>query len=223
MQGQGRYFFFRVRFWGQIGRDFFLRAAGLNAVGEGFGIPIRSSIGVLFLDQQPLVTFAAVLHGHDGEGAVELLAMEPEFQVAARDLSETGIFAEDLEDAAVPQHYTARAVVAFGDIAFEIAVVNGVVLHHGGEGFLRRIERRSLWHGPRFQGAADLQAEVVMEVGGVVTLDEETARMRGTRLRCRGFRLRSSAEIAFLRVFFERHMRLEMFSFHVIANMRVHG
>ena len=223
MRGPGRYFFFRLRFGGQIGCDLFLGATGLDAPGEGFGIPVGLRVGVLFFDEKPLVTFTPSLHQNYGEGSVELFAVQAKLQVAASDLRQTILFANDLEDAAIPQHHAACAVVAFGDVAFEIAVVKGVVFHHGGEGFLSRVESWTLGYGPRFQRAADLQPEVVMQVRRVVALDEEAAGMRGRRLGCRGFRLRSSAEIAFLRVFFERHKRLEMFSFHVIANMRVYG
>lgn len=102
MPGQGRYFFFRLRFGGQVGRDLFLRAAGLDAEGERFGVPVGLCIGVLLFDQQPLVTFAAILHGDDGEGAVQLFAMQAKFQVAAGKLSLAVFFPEDLEDAAIP-------------------------------------------------------------------------------------------------------------------------
>ena len=128
---------------------------------------------VALFDEQPLVAFAAALHEDQGEIAVQLLAVEAELQVAARQLALGVAVAQQLERAAVPQHHAARAVVAGGDGALEIAVFDGVVLHMRRQVIHRRVERGPLRNGPGFQHAVDFQPEIVMQPGGVVPLHTE--------------------------------------------------
>ena len=89
----------------------------------------------------------------------------------ARDLFVAGCFAEQPEPAAVPEHHAACAVVARRDVAFEAAVVQGMVFH------MRRpggAPRDPGW-GPLgtahdFRTPPHLQPEIVVEPSGVVPL-----------------------------------------------------
>ena len=155
-------------------------------VGVGFHVPARRGELVALLDEQPLVSFAAALHVDQGEIAVELLAVQAEFQVAARQLFGPGGVAQQFERAAVPQHHAARAVVAGRNVAFEIAVLDGVVLDMGGEVLHRGIERRALGHGPGFQHAVDFQPEIVVQPRGIVPLHAEVIAGALAVLRRRG-------------------------------------
>ena len=74
---------------------------------------------------------------------------------------------------AVPHDDLAGTVVAFGDDAFEIAVLDRMVLDHHGEPLVGGIKRRSLGYRPRAQHAFHLEAEIVMESGGGVLLHDE--------------------------------------------------
>ena len=98
---------------------------------------------------QPLVALAAALHVDQREIAVQLLAVQAEFQVAARDLLRAGSVAQQFEGAAVPQHHAAGAVIARGNVALEAAVLHGVIFHVGGEVFQRRDRAWALWAPPR--------------------------------------------------------------------------
>ncbi len=104
-------FFARLFMRGQIGGDFFLRAAGLHAVCEVLDIP-RSLRGVIFLlDDQPgipVAALAAILHVDDRPGAAQFLAMQMELKIAARDLGRARFFADQIECPAIPQHHAAR-------------------------------------------------------------------------------------------------------------------
>ena len=70
----------------QIGRDLFLRAPGLHAVSQVFDIPGSLRGLVLLLDDQPLVSLAAILHVDDRPGSAQFLAVQTELQIAAGNL-----------------------------------------------------------------------------------------------------------------------------------------
>ena len=78
--------------------------------------------------------------------------------------------------APVPDDDGAGAVVALGDHALEVAVLDGVVLDLHREALLGGVERRPLRDGPRPEDAAPLEAQVVVEAGGGVLLDDEEER-----------------------------------------------
>jgi hypothetical protein len=81
-----------------------------------------------------------------------------------------------------------------------------VVLGQNREPLLRRVERGPFGDGKALQGASDLEPEVVVGVGGVVKVDDETplpGRPRAV-LAFRRERLVRPERIAFFAVFFER-------------------
>ena len=76
---------------------------------------------------------------------MQLLAIEGEFQIALLEAA-LGILAIPI--AAIPQHDGAAAIFAFRNRAFEIAVVERMVLHLDREPLVVRIKRWPLGHGP---------------------------------------------------------------------------
>ena len=84
-----------------------------------------------------------------------------------------------------------------------------MILHHHGQPLFGRIERRALGNGPRFQRAVDFQAQIVVQMSGVMALDAELTARPG----CGGDVLRRSAAPgsgrngAFSRVFLKRQGR----------------
>ena len=115
---------------------------------------------------------------HQGELALELLAVQAELQIAARELLFDRRIAEQFPRAAIPEHDAARAVIAGGNVAFELAVFERMILHFRGQVFGERLERRAFGNGPGNQHAADLQAEIVMQARGIVPLHVEVRRAR---------------------------------------------
>ena len=108
-------------------------------------------------------------------------------------------------DAAVPNDYLAGTVVALGNDALEIAVLDRMVLDHHGKPLVGGIERRPLGHGPRAQHAFHLETEVVMEPGGRVLLhDEHTTGPTAQSWRFAEW-LRRAVGAALAPIFFERH------------------
>ena len=134
-----------------------------------------------------------------------LYPFERELQVA---LLQRRVHVVDLgrPGAAVPQHDDAGAV-AGGDDAFELAVLDRVILDVHRQPLGRRVERRSLGHRPGEQHAVVLQAEVVVEVAGQVLLDAEEARRAARRgaVRVVARRLGRLREVALALVVVERH------------------
>jgi hypothetical protein len=101
---------------------------------------------------------------------VQLLAVEPEVQPAlAQGLARIAILGRP--HAAVPQQHLARAVLLLGNHAFELAVVQRMVLRLHREALVGRIEARPLGHRPALQHAFELQPEIVVQARRRVALD----------------------------------------------------
>ena len=162
---------------------------------------------VAVLDQEPVGALAAVavaLHPHQHPAAVQLVAMQREFQVA---LLEAAIGIIGFPGAAIPQHDGAAAILVVRDGAFEIAVVQRVILDLDREPLVVRIERGSSRHRPGFEDAVELQPQIVMQPGRVMLLDHEPP-LSGRRDLDVAGGLRRLAEIALLPVraeFLQRH------------------
>src|SRR5206468_719404 len=63
---------------------------------------------------------------------------------------------------AVPDDDPSRAVVALGDYAFEVRVLERMIFDGDREPLLGGFERRTLRHGPRLEHGAELEPEVVV-------------------------------------------------------------
>jgi len=209
-------FFFRGRGLPrrQVARDLFLGAPREHAGGVVLYVPSRRRKFVALFDEEPFLPFPAALHVDQREIAVQLLAVQPEFQIAARQLLRPRNAAQQVERAAVPQHHAARSVVARRDVAFEIAVFDGVVFHVRGEMLHRGVERRPLGHGPRLQHAIHLQPEIVVQPRGIVPLHAKE--IAGGLALPVGRRFGRLLETAFGGVFIQRHKSLYLFYLHLI-------
>src|SRR5438270_5014116 len=114
----------------------------------------------------------APLHAEETPATARPLAFEPEAE-RARAPGGGGVVSLRLERPRVPAVNFARPVSAFGQHALEGQVRERVVGHLDGEALGRGVERRPLRHGPALERAADLQAEVPMQVARVVLLHDE--------------------------------------------------
>src|ERR1019366_7305539 len=200
----------------QVARDLFLGAAGEHAVGERLHVPAGGGKLVALLDEQPLVAFFRALHPNDGEIAVQLFAVQAELQIATRQLGIGGDVAQQVERAPVPQHHAAPAVIAGRNIAFEIAVLQGVVFHVRREHLHRGVKRRPLGYGPGFQDAIDLQTKIVVQARGIVPLHTKIRFGPRRALAGGGRRFGRFLEAAFRGVLVERHNPLASFHLHLI-------
>ena len=119
---------------------------------------------------------------------MQLLAVETEGEAAF--LVSLVRIAFRLPGPAIPQQNGAAAVLAFGDGAFEIAVIERMILDMDREALLAFDEARPLRHRPAFEDAVELKAEIVVQAGGVVLLDDEGRPPMPGGLACRlgGFR-----------------------------------
>ena len=131
------------------------------------------------------------LRAHQHPRAFQLVAVERELQVA---LLQRRVHVVDLgrPGAEVPEHHDAGAVAGRDD-AFELAVVERVILDVHRQALGRGIERRPLRHRPRQQHAVVLQAEVVVQVAGEVLLHAEEPRRSALRATCAACRRRVRA------------------------------
>ena len=88
-----------------------------------------------------------------------------EMEVAALDLRQRVVAPGQAPRAPVPHDDVAAAVLAGGDDAFEVEVVERVVLDVHRQPARLRIERRTFRHGPADQHAGGLEPQVVVQVG----------------------------------------------------------
>ena len=128
---------------------------GDRAIGVGWTIGI-AGLGrlVAVLDQHPGGAPTAVALGaHQHPRTVHAAAFHDELQFALgqgrADLLKT-LFGRPI--AAFPQHHRAAAILALGDRALEVAVVEGMVLDLHGQATIGRVQRGPLGHGPRLEG-----------------------------------------------------------------------
>ena len=82
--------------------------------------------------------------------------------------------------AAVPDLDRAAAIFALRDGAFEVAVVERMVLDLDGEPLVCRIERWAARHRPGLEHAIQLETQVVVQAGRRMLLDDKAAPIRAT-------------------------------------------
>ena len=158
-----------------IGGDLLHAAPGGDALRPRFGDVVAGTHEVvLLLDEEPrLLGFAGVppLDLHEGEPAGQLLAFQTELEAALAQ-ARMGVL-DRLPRPVVPEQDGAAAVLALRDDPLEVAVFDRVVFGHHREALVLGIEAGALGHRPALEDAFHLQAEVVMEPGGGVLLDDE--------------------------------------------------
>ena len=121
-----------------------------------------------------------------------VVALGPKQRVAARhalaaeDDDDLGVLELlELAGAAVPDRHLPGPVLARGDLALEVDVLERMVLRAHGEPVLLRVERDALGQRPRREHAFVLDPQVPVQPAGVVLLDHE-ARRAGPDLPPRG-------------------------------------
>src|SRR5205814_3544308 len=98
---------------------------------------------------------------HEAPPAVQLLALERERESAF--LHAGARVVDRLPGPVVPHDDAAPAVLAFRNHAFEVRVLDGMVLGLHREALLARIEARALRHRPALERPVELETEVVMQ------------------------------------------------------------
>src|SRR5207249_4978740 len=101
--------------------------------------------------------------------------------------------------AAVPELHSAAAILVFRNGAFEIAVVERMVLDLDREPLVVWIERGAARHRPGLEDAVEFEAQIVMQTRCRVLLDDETPLARRRHLDVTGG-LRGFAEITLLAI-----------------------
>ena len=151
---------------------------------HGFIFFYHGGLGGVFIpvfDQQPGI-FSPAFCADQRKFAFELFSVHSELEGARFQFFEEdailGFFCtvvgfQGFVGAGVPDDDRAGAVVAFGDDAFEILIVKGMVFYHHGQSFVRGVQGRAFWDGPAFQHAFHFQPEVIMQAGGVMFLYDE--------------------------------------------------
>ena len=150
----------------------------------GQDVALRVRVLVPVLDEEPVTGAAA--GAYEGPRAAHLASLQREGELAGLQLlahPPVGLVAvAERQDAlligrigpCVPDDHLARAIAAGRDYSLEVSVVQRVVLDHGGESLLARVEGRPLWGRPRLEHAVDLQPDVVVEAGRCVLLHHES-------------------------------------------------
>ena len=174
----------RTGFGGSKGRQFFLdfleRAPAEGRAIVLIDIPVCIDRSILVFDQQPRSLVFAALAGRSAgsdldqhEATAQLFAVQRELQLATLQLLRNRQATFPFERAAVPHHHRTSAVLSLGYHPFKPAVIKRMVLSLHGEALIRGIERRTFRHGPRLQRAVNLEAEIVVQPGGVMLLNHE--------------------------------------------------
>src|SRR5262249_19894036 len=128
------------------------------------------------------------------------------FHVSARQiLAVPRLGRERLPGAQVPHHDRSRTIIALGNDSLKVKVGDGMILYLHGQAFVVGIKRWTFGHSPRLEHTFHLQAEVVVQTGGPVTLHDKT--VPGTLLEF-GRWFRSFREASFTFVLFEAHQEI---------------
>jgi hypothetical protein len=157
------------------------------------GLPADDGIVVTLLEQHPLLTSSGRAPSHQREPAPELFAAHCEMDVATLDLDQRVVAARQAPRAPVPHDHVAAAVLT-GDDAFEVEVVEWVVLDVHRQAAHARVERRAFRHRPADQHSAGFEPQVIVQVAGPVSLHDEPPPV--ALRRCRTLRLGGDREVA---------------------------
>src|ERR1043165_1385546 len=108
---------------------------------------------------------------------------------------------DQLVSAEIPHHHRATAILASRDDAFEVEIIDWMILSRHGESALILLERWTFRNGPRLKHVVHLETKVVMQMTRSMFLNNKPAPASLPAATCRhGFRLRGLLEISFLRI-----------------------
>ena len=154
--------------------------------------------GILVLDHQPFVAFFALFQFHQNKAAPQFFPVQAELDFSLFQLLQRAEVALQVKSPTVPYHHCSRAIIAFRNFPFEIAVVQRMILGHDRQPLVRVALRRSLGHGPRLQRPIDGQPEIVVQPRGPVLLNHKRVAVLGpgTDFQLWQFRLRQACTLA---------------------------
>lgn len=109
---------------------------------------------------------------HEHPRAVELCSLQREFQPSL--FESFARISYRFPHAPIPEHDGPTAILAVWNDAFEAAVFQRVIFDLHRETLHGRIEVGSFGDRPTLEHAIEFQTEVVVKVGGIVLLDDET-------------------------------------------------
>src|SRR6185437_3928144 len=129
------------------------------------------------LDQKPVGALFAVSLAHPGQNpaAIEFFTLESEIQLALC-IASLGILTVPVS--AIPDHDGTSAVLALWNGAFEVAVIQWMILDLDGEPLVMRIEGRSLGDSPGFEDAIQFQSQIIVQVQCRMLLNHESEALR---------------------------------------------
>ena len=139
------------------------------------------------LDEQPFVTAFLAPILHQNPLTLQLFAAQNDVHLALVE-SRGRIAGEVFVFALIPDHHCARAVVAGRDGALEACVFEGMIFDVHGEPRFPQFRRRTFRHCPGTEHALHLQPPVVVQVTGLVLLNDEAVNAFACRTVSRRFR-----------------------------------
>jgi hypothetical protein len=101
---------------------------------------------------------------------VQLVAVQGELEIA---LLQAALGIIRFPIAAIPELHGAAAILSLGNGAFEITVIERVILDLDREPLVMWIERRAFRHRPGLEHAVMLEPEIVMQTACIMLLDHE--------------------------------------------------
>ncbi|MNZ43557.1 hypothetical protein D3C78_611620 [compost metagenome] len=172
-------------------------------------VGLAACLSIVGLDQHPLLFLACQAGAEQVPHAAQLLSLQAKAQLALG----IGLVCVTLwlPDATVPDDHIAGAIVTLRDTAFEIGVVERVILYVHRQASHLGVQGGPFGDGPAFQRTVQFQTEVVMQVAGVVLLNAELQGMAtfGTAALATG--LGCGIEVALALIFLQglgHHLRL---------------
>lgn len=153
---------------------------------------------IVVFDQQPICPLAAVAiiaHAHQHEAAVQALALQGELEVAFCQRLLRALISFRFPIAPIPEHDRAAAVLTFRNGAFEVAIVQRVILDLDCQPLVVRVEGWAFGDSPGFKDAIELEPQVVVQPGGIMFLDDEATAIATGELRIAA-RLRRLLKVA---------------------------
>lgn len=166
--------------------DLLYRAArrhGAVLVQHGLAVAVLG-VAVMVLDQQPIGPFAAtqlvVAQPDQDPAAMQLFALEPELEFALVERVGRRRRLLRLPIPAIPQQDGTAAILTFGDGAFEVAIIQRMILDLHGKALVMRVQRWPSGDCPRLEYTVELEPQIVMQTSCSMLLDDEAeTRSRG--------------------------------------------
>ena len=132
-------------------------------------------------DQQPVGSLPSVpvmLHPHKDETPVQTFAIERELEIAFFQCLFWRHRALRLPISAVPQLHRTATILAFGDRAFEVPVIQRVVLNLDCEALVMRVQGRTFGDSPRFEDTTEFKTKIVVQPRGRMLLNDKPKPVR---------------------------------------------